>query len=146
MEGCLSHCRYVDECHILTFDDIASGPKRRKMGPCGSVEVLPPPAEGFTHSPYPLVDQFVLSQWTRGGVEPSIRKWTLFPHGWYGNQWVWWVGCHPCVSVVSWACGPMQGSAWCLKSPTTDGAKMWGDTTRATTSCERHTSQCSLSA
>lgn len=62
------------------------------MGPCGSVEVLPPPAEGFTHSPYPLVDQFVLSQWTRGGVEPSIRKWTLFPHGWYGNQWVWWVG------------------------------------------------------
>lgn len=105
------------------------------MGPCGSMEVLPPPAEGFTHSPYPLVDQFVLSQWTRGGVEPSIRKWTLFPHGWCGNQWVGGFVVH----VFPLFCGHVQGSAWCWKLPTTDGVKTWDVSTRATTSCERHT-------
>ena len=101
MEGSPTHCRYVDKLtHILTFDNIASGPKRRKKSLCGSVKILSPLAEGFTHSPYPLVDQFVLSQWTRGGVEPSIRKWTLFPHGWYGNQWVWPSGGWVIVAVL----------------------------------------------
>ena len=118
IEAFITHCRYVHECHVLTFDDIASGPKRRKMSLCGSVEVLSPPAEGFTRSPYPLVDQFVISQWTRGGVEPSIRKWTLFPHGWSSKPWVWslhgWVCSVFAVCAFSLFHGHMSSAAECL--------------------------------
>ena len=36
---------------------------------------------GFSHSPFPLVDLFITSQLTKGGVQGSIRRWTYFPQG-----------------------------------------------------------------
>ena len=37
--------------------------------------------EGYSHSPYPEIDQFITKQLTRGGAQGAIRKWTLFPQG-----------------------------------------------------------------
>ena len=36
---------------------------------------------GFYHSPFPLVDSFIVSKLTKGGVQGSIRRWTYFPKG-----------------------------------------------------------------
>ena len=38
-------------------------------------------ATGFNHSPFPMVDLFITSQLTKGGVQGSIRRWTYFPAG-----------------------------------------------------------------
>ena len=37
--------------------------------------------EGYAHSPYPKIDQFIIKQLTRGGAQGAIRRWTLFPQG-----------------------------------------------------------------
>ena len=39
--------------------------------------------EGAGASPYPSVDRFITGQLSRGGVQGSIRRWTLFPVGMY---------------------------------------------------------------
>lgn len=36
---------------------------------------------GFIHSPFPLIDSFITSKLTKGGVQGSIRRWTYFPKG-----------------------------------------------------------------
>ena len=80
--GYVGFRRYNGRCTLLQFED----PRSRKVcmnqkRPSRQVSPGPSPLEGFNHSPYPLVDQFVTSQVTRGGVQGSIRRWTFFPQG-----------------------------------------------------------------
>ena len=37
--------------------------------------------QGYSLSPFPVVDHYITSQLTRGGVQGHIRRWTYFPQG-----------------------------------------------------------------
>ena len=86
--GYVGFRRYNGRCTLLQFEDPCSRKvymnQRRSSR---QVSPGPSPLEGFNHSPYPLVDQFVTSQLTRGGVQGCIRRWTFFPQGTAHFKW-----------------------------------------------------------
>ena len=72
--------RYERSARVLEFKSPNSKQKRKRMQ---SSDAAHPASteEGYSHSPYPRVDQFITSLLTRGGVQGSIRRWTYFPQG-----------------------------------------------------------------
>ncbi|XP_040098982.1 DNA-directed primase/polymerase protein isoform X1 [Oryx dammah] len=71
----VSNVRFSDALRILTCDT----PQSNQRIPCfsrtsSSVETI----EGFQCSPYPEVDQFVLSLVNKNGIKGGIRRWNYF--------------------------------------------------------------------
>ena len=105
--GYVGFRRYNGRCSLLQFED----PHSRKVcmnlrRSSRQVSPGPSPLERFNHSPYPLVDQFVTSQLTRGGVQGSIRRWTFFPQGTAHFKW-------HISSLFMWACLFTLKARWC---------------------------------
>lgn len=67
---------------ILSFespDKIAIG-RRHQFNPT-SVSSTIDYVEGYSHSPHPLVDAFIISCANKGGVQGGIRRWSYFQQG-----------------------------------------------------------------
>ncbi|XP_055970310.1 DNA-directed primase/polymerase protein [Sorex fumeus] len=77
LSSLVSNVRFSDTLRILTCE--ASCQNKQKgvecfSGASTSVETI----EGFQCSPYPEVDQFVLSLVTKNGIKGGIRRWNYF--------------------------------------------------------------------
>ncbi|XP_040098983.1 DNA-directed primase/polymerase protein isoform X2 [Oryx dammah] len=70
----VSNVRFSDALRILTCDT----PQSNQRIPCFSRTSSSETIEGFQCSPYPEVDQFVLSLVNKNGIKGGIRRWNYF--------------------------------------------------------------------
>ncbi|XP_052517242.1 DNA-directed primase/polymerase protein [Budorcas taxicolor] len=70
----VSNVRFSDALRILTCDT----PQSNQRIPCFSRTSTSEAIEGFQCSPYPEVDQFVLSLVNKNGIKGGIRRWNYF--------------------------------------------------------------------
>ncbi|XP_061260148.1 DNA-directed primase/polymerase protein isoform X4 [Bos javanicus] len=75
LSSLVSNVRFSDALRILTCDVPQSKQRVQCFSPTGtSVETI----EGFQCSPYPEIDQFVLSLVNKNGIKGGIRRWNYF--------------------------------------------------------------------
>ncbi|XP_046504317.1 DNA-directed primase/polymerase protein isoform X1 [Equus quagga] len=76
LSSLVSNVRFSDTLRILTCDISQNEQKRVEYfnGTSTSVEAI----EGFQCSPYPEIDQFVLSLVNKNGIKGGIRRWNYF--------------------------------------------------------------------
>lgn len=66
---------------ILSFESPTSG---RRKPPSALAAAATSSCEGYSSSPYPLVDRFIIGCVDKGGVQGDIRRWSYFQQGiWY---------------------------------------------------------------
>ncbi|KAM7227315.1 hypothetical protein CapIbe_021728 [Capra ibex] len=70
----VSNVRFSDALQVLTCDT----PQSNQRAPCFSRASTSETIEGFQCSPYPEVDQFVLSLVNKNGIKGGIRRWNYF--------------------------------------------------------------------
>ncbi|XP_051025615.1 DNA-directed primase/polymerase protein [Acomys russatus] len=76
LSSLVSNVRFSNTLRILTCD--TSQTKRKHADYFNSTGTSVEPLEGFQCSPYPEVDQFVLSLVSRRGIKGGIRRWNYF--------------------------------------------------------------------
>ncbi|XP_060990736.1 DNA-directed primase/polymerase protein isoform X4 [Dama dama] len=75
LSSLVSNVRFSDALRILTCDIPQSKQRIQCLNPTStSVETI----EGFQCSPYPEIDQFVLSLVNKNGIKGGIRRWNYF--------------------------------------------------------------------
>jgi hypothetical protein len=78
MDSLVSYVRFHDNIRILTFESPCSKSASKLAHP----QPISPgysASDGYSQSPFPNVDRYVVNEWTKGGIVPIIRKWTYFP-------------------------------------------------------------------
>lgn len=93
MDSLVSYVRFHDNIRILTFESPCSKSASKLAHP----QPISPgysASDGYSQSPFPNVDRYVVNEWTKGGIVPIIRKWTYFPQG------SLYVHMHTCLHVV----------------------------------------------
>ncbi|XP_045053172.2 DNA-directed primase/polymerase protein isoform X2 [Desmodus rotundus] len=76
LSSLVSNVRFSDTLRILTCDTPTN--KRKQPGHFDSTSASVENIEGFQGSPYPEVDQFVLSLVNKNGIKGGIRCWNYF--------------------------------------------------------------------
>ncbi|XP_061260145.1 DNA-directed primase/polymerase protein isoform X2 [Bos javanicus] len=74
LSSLVSNVRFSDALRILTCDVPQSKQRVQCFSPTGTSETI----EGFQCSPYPEIDQFVLSLVNKNGIKGGIRRWNYF--------------------------------------------------------------------
>ncbi|XP_029412250.1 DNA-directed primase/polymerase protein isoform X2 [Nannospalax galili] len=75
LSSLVSNIRFSDTLRILTCD---TSQNKRKRAECFNNTGISETIEGFQCSPYPEVDQFVLSLVTKNDIKGGIRRWNYF--------------------------------------------------------------------
>ncbi|XP_046947253.1 DNA-directed primase/polymerase protein isoform X3 [Lynx rufus] len=75
LSSLVSNVRFSDTLRILTCDTSQNKEKRIE---CFSTNTKAENIEGFHCSPYPEIDQFVLSLVNKNGIQGGIRRWSYF--------------------------------------------------------------------
>ncbi|KAM5313189.1 DNA-directed primase/polymerase protein isoform 1-T2 [Glossophaga mutica] len=76
LSSLVSNVRFSDTLRILTWDTPKNKPKQ--SGHFNSTSTSVENIEGFQGSPYPEIDQFVLSLVNKNGIKGGIRCWNYF--------------------------------------------------------------------
>ncbi|XP_004682561.1 PREDICTED: DNA-directed primase/polymerase protein [Condylura cristata] len=76
LSSLVSNVRFSDTLRILTSDTPQI--KQKGVEHCNSANTSVESIEGFQCSPYPEIDQFVLSLVNKNGIKGGIRRWNYF--------------------------------------------------------------------
>ncbi|KAK1341755.1 hypothetical protein QTO34_016504 [Cnephaeus nilssonii] len=76
LSSLVSNVRFSDTLRVLRCD--ASENKQKQAGHFNSTSTSVENIEGFQGSPYPEIDQFVLSLVNKNGIKGGIRRWNYF--------------------------------------------------------------------
>ncbi|XP_036154997.1 DNA-directed primase/polymerase protein isoform X1 [Myotis myotis] len=76
LSSLVSNVRFSDTLRVLRCD--ASEDKQKQAGHFNSTSTSVENIEGFQASPYPEIDQFVLSLVNKNGIKGGIRRWNYF--------------------------------------------------------------------
>ncbi|CAK6442561.1 unnamed protein product [Pipistrellus nathusii] len=76
LSSLVSNVRFSDTLRVLRCD--ASENKQKQSGHLNSTGTSVESIEGFQGSPYPEIDQFVLSLVNKNGIKGGIRRWNYF--------------------------------------------------------------------
>ncbi|XP_065920720.1 DNA-directed primase/polymerase protein-like isoform X2 [Dysidea avara] len=81
MDSLICNVRFEDQPVLLSFGESTTHSHKSSAARDSSARSSDTTEEGYSHSPYPEIDQFITKQLTRSGAQGTIRRWTLFPQG-----------------------------------------------------------------